>query len=187
VRTFIILVAVVFGILGGITTASIFFTTPFSPAIALTRSYTFPPRTISIPRIEVETGIEAVGETEEGRMANPEDTEKVGWYRYGTYPGERGSTVIAGHYDSLTGPAVFYRLSELQKGDDVYVTDGVGRRIRYQVTDVQTYTDEAFPIEKVFGKSDYEQLNLITCEGVFDKESKNYSHRVVVFTKRIPS
>lgn len=38
-------------------------------------------------------------------------------------------------------------------------------------------------LEEVFAKTDGKYLNLITCEGVFDRASRNYSDRLVVFTE----
>ena len=39
----------------------------------------------------------------------------------GPAPGETGPAVIAGHVDSRSGPAVFYRLGDLRPGDDITV------------------------------------------------------------------
>ena len=52
-------------------------------------------------------------------------TSRAGTAR-GAVPGEQGPAVIAGHVDSRSGPAVFFRLDELAPGDRVEV-DPLGR------------------------------------------------------------
>ena len=56
-----------------------------------------------------------------GALEAPRDFSVAGWWTGGSRPGEVGPAVIAGHVDSKTGPAVFYELGRLHKGDAVYV------------------------------------------------------------------
>nr|WP_284289704.1 hypothetical protein [Angustibacter aerolatus] len=42
----------------------------------------------------------------------PTDYDRAGWLETGPVPGARGPAVIAGHVDSRSRPAVFYRLRE---------------------------------------------------------------------------
>jgi hypothetical protein len=46
----------------------------------------------------------------------------AGWYALGPRPGDPGSAVILGHVDSKRGPAVFYRLRQLLRGDEIDVS-----------------------------------------------------------------
>jgi hypothetical protein len=46
----------------------------------------------------------------------------AGWYALGPRPGDPGSSVILGQVDSGRGPAVFFRLRELRRGDEIKVT-----------------------------------------------------------------
>ena len=82
------------------------------------------PQIIKITSIGVHTNIESVGKDNAGRMANSSDSRNVAWYFPGYKPGELGSAVISGHYDSIIGnPGVFFRLKELKKGDEIHITD----------------------------------------------------------------
>jgi sortase A len=153
-----------------------------APVIAPVKEPSF----ISIPKINVRARVEQVGLDENNAMGIPQDENNAGWYKLGVRPGETGNSVIAAHYDKKDGsPAVFYSLSGLEKGDEIIVEDGDGKETRFLVTKTASYPLESFPLQEVFGKSDKQMLNLITCEGVYDKSSKLYSHRLVVFSEAI--
>src|SRR5215207_5505719 len=80
------------------------------------------PARLIIPSLEINAPIEAVGQDEEMSMAAPSSVETVAWYNVGPQPGEPGNAVMAGHLDDMRGrPAVFWRLDELQPGDEIIV------------------------------------------------------------------
>ncbi len=141
------------------------------------------PQILSIPRLGITAKIEAVGLDSVKRMDVPKDTNNVGWYKLGYKPGEVGNAVIDGHVDSLTGPAVFYNLSQLEKGDSIII-QGDNKQLYFIVTAKETYQYDQFPVNKVFGTSSNPRLNLITCKGTFDRLKKNYSQRLVVYTQQ---
>lgn len=142
------------------------------------------PQTLSIPKLNITADIEAVGEDNIGRMDIPKKVNDVGWYSLGYKPGEKGSAVIDGHLDTVTGaPSVFYYLSQLSPGDEVIVTDQNGKNLNFAVTDVQNYPFDQVPLQKVFASNDKPRLNLITCIGVWNTGSRNYSNRLVVYTE----
>ena len=142
-----------------------------------------PPNSIMIPDINLKTQVEQVGLNEKKAMADPANENNVAWYRPGVKPGEKGNAVIAGHYDDEDGPSVFYNLAELDIGDTIIITDEKGKEHTFIVKNEEIYSKEAFPISKVFGKADNKNLNLITCEGTFDKKSQDYSHRLVIYAE----
>lgn len=156
-----------------------------TPAVAARISpEPFIPTTLKIPTLKINAPIESVGLDQEKRMDVPKDDMNVGWYKYGPIPGEKGSAVLAGHFDTKTGgAAVFYKLSELQVNDAVIIIGKNGEERIFVVTDKKIFKDETFPIPLVFSQDDTEHLNLITCDGVFDKNEKDYTDRLVVFTK----
>jgi sortase (surface protein transpeptidase) len=98
----------------------------------------------------------------------------------GAVPGEPGPTVVAGHVDSRTGPAVFYRLDELAAGDRVEVTRSDGQVFVYRVVTVESHPKNAFPTGRVYGPTPGPELRLITCGGDFDRSSRHYLDNVVV-------
>jgi sortase A len=144
------------------------------------------PQTIIIEKIGVNAPVESVGLDTENKMDVPKDPDNAGWYNLGYKPGKVGSAVIAGHVDTPTGaPAVFYKLSSLVKGDKIVVRDINGAEYEFEVIENTLYDFDKVPLQKVFASSDAKRLNLITCDGAFDRESKNYTKRRVVYAKAI--
>ena len=141
------------------------------------------PATIEIPAIDVSTSIEAVGLKENGEMAVTESFETTAWYQGGYKPGEPGNAVIGGHVDSRNGPAVFYKLNKLSKGDEIIVKNKDGEKRTFVVLDKKEYPWDDAPLKSIFGYSPASSLNLITCTGDFDHSARNYSKRLVVYTE----
>lgn len=145
------------------------------------------PLRLQIPAIGVDTDIEWVGVDDEGNMDVPSTYESTAWYQRGPRPGMVGNSVIAGHLDSKTGPAVFYRLGDLQPGDEIIVITHDGEELRFAVDGAQRFESATAPVADIFGASSGRHLNLITCEGNFDTNAGQYDERLVVFTTLISS
>lgn len=144
------------------------------------------PQTITIPKLGVSAPVESVGMDAQGNMDVPKNADNVAWYNLGYKVGDNGSAVIAGHYDKVTGaPAVFYRLSSLQPGDEISVTSEENITFTYRVTDMQSYHHQDVPLEKIFNTPGKPTLNLITCEGIFDKTTNLYSKRLIVYSELV--
>ena len=138
---------------------------------------------IKIPAIKVDTDVKKVGINDKGQMGVPDSTVTVGWFEPGTKPGNTGNAVIAGHVDSYKGPAVFFYLKNLKKGDEVHVTGKDGKKLTYIVKALESYPFDNAPIKEIFGTTDKKRLNLITCTGTFDHKTDNHLERLVVFTE----
>lgn len=143
------------------------------------------PVRLKIPSIHVDSAIEYVALTPQGAMDVPKNPADVAWYNLGPRPGERGSSVVAGHYDTQKGaPAVFSELRVLQKGDKIYVESDDGVVTAFVVREIKKYSRNANAPE-VFGSNDEgAHLNLVTCEGTWNKSAKSYSKRLVVFADK---
>ncbi|MFA6338694.1 MAG: class F sortase [Candidatus Paceibacterota bacterium] len=143
------------------------------------------PVRLQIPKINVDAFVEYIGLTAQGDMDVPKGPTNVAWYNLGPRPGEIGSAVISGHYgwkDNIL--AVFDNLYKLQKGDQIYIEDEKGIITTFVVRESRLYDTKANATE-VFSSSDGKaHLNLITCEGVWDKVSKSYSRRLVVLADK---
>ncbi|MQA97334.1 MAG: class F sortase [Streptosporangiales bacterium] len=120
-----------------------------------------------------------------GAIEVPEDYGVVGWYENGPSPGEVGPAVIGGHLDSDTGPAVFYRLSELRPGDAVAVERADGSTARFTVYAIEQHPKDHFPTGRVYGPSGGDaELRLITCGGRFDESAQRYRSNIVAYAQR---
>jgi LPXTG-site transpeptidase (sortase) family protein len=139
------------------------------------------PIRLKIPSINVDASIQYVGLTSKGAMEVPNNIVDVGWFDMGPRPGENGSAVIAGHFNGENGEnGVFANLYKLKKGDKLYVEDSNGATISFTVRETRTY-DPGYA-DDVFSGSGSAHLNLITCDGVWDKNKNSYNKRLVVFT-----
>jgi len=140
---------------------------------------------LTIPAINVNANIQYVGVTPQGTMDVPSNTVDVGWFRLGSRPGEKGSAVISGHFDSQNGePGVFANLHKLKKGDKMYIEDDKGKLIIFIVRESRIYNTGY--AEEIFSLNDGTHLNLITCDGVWDGAKKSYSKRLVIFADSTP-
>jgi sortase (surface protein transpeptidase) len=139
------------------------------------------PVSLTIPLIGVRTALVTLGLTADGVLEVPSSTAVAGWYTGSARPGAVGPAVIVGHVDSLSGPGVFFRLSELQPGDRVYVTRADGTMVEFRVTSVQTYLKAYFPTQAVYGGTPYPELRLITCGGTFDYATGHYLSNTIVY------
>lgn len=146
------------------------------------------PVSVSIPVIGVQSRLLSLGLNANGTIQVPDlstSADEAAWYKYSVTPGERGTSVIEGHVDSLHGPAVFYRLGALRPGDriDVRLADGITAVFR--VSGVREYTKAEFPTATIYGPTNYASLRLVTCGGTFDFATGHYLGSLVVFASLV--
>jgi LPXTG-site transpeptidase (sortase) family protein len=144
------------------------------------------PTRLKIPGIDVDAAIEYVGLAPDGAMDIPKGPSDVGWFELGPRPGENGSAVMAGHYGIWKNGegSVFDNLHKLISGDKLYIEDEKGAVVTFVVRESRRFDPKA-DAKEVFSSSDEKaHLNLITCEGTWNKVSKSYSQRLVVFADK---
>jgi sortase (surface protein transpeptidase) len=140
---------------------------------------------VLIPAIGVDSSLAPLGVDGAGALIPPADFAQAGWFAAGTVPGDVGPAVIAGHVDSSTGPAVFYRLDDLAAGDGVQITRSDGRVVDFRVTRVAEYPKDDFATAEVYGPTTGAELRLITCGGSFDTSRRSYRDNVVVYATAV--
>ncbi len=143
------------------------------------------PARLRIPSIGVDAKVEKVGQTKDGAMDVPKTIWDVAWYEPGAKPGELGSAVIDGHVDGPNTKAIFWDLKKLTPGQKIFVANGEGKELVFEVAEVETYPFDQAPLDKIFVSNDDIYLNLITCTGTFDQRSANYDKRLVVYSKLV--
>ncbi|OON81895.1 class F sortase [Streptomyces tsukubensis] len=140
------------------------------------------PTEVSLPGIMVEAPVMELAVRRSGDLETPplSRPKLVGWYGGGPSPGEKGMSVLVGHRDTRTGPAVFLNLNALRPGAFVDVTRSDRRTAVFTVDAVHTYGKKEFPDDKVYGTTGRPELRLLTCGGTFSHKT-GYSANVVVF------
>lgn len=144
------------------------------------------PVRLVIPVISVETNLESTGLTSQGAVGVPKNPANAAWFDLGPLPGNEGSAVITGHYGRWKNgeTSVFDNLYKLRPGDKLQVEDDQGAIISFVVRESRRY-DSAAEAPDVFISNDGKShLNLITCEGAWNEQTKHYPQRLVVFTDR---
>lgn len=140
------------------------------------------PERLEIPSLGISAHVQQVGIGKSGNMAVPSNYSDVGWYRYGTIPGFKGSAVIDGHVDNGLGlPGVFKNLDQMQVGDKIDIVTASSTRLRFVVQEVVIYPYKEVPLEKLFNRDDQGRLNLVTCDGAWIAGEKTYDKRLVVY------
>ncbi|WP_427922633.1 class F sortase [Streptomyces sp. cg40] len=155
------------------------------PAVARTAARALPPSPpdrIRIPAIHVDAPLMGLRLTGNGSLDVPPAAKKnlAGWYESGTTPGETGTAIVAGHVDNADGPAVFYDLGALKKGNTIELDRLDGTVALFTVDAVEVYQASRFPDQKVYGAAGRPELRVITCGGGYSR-STGYQGNVVVF------
>lgn len=147
----------------------------------LATSSALSPARIMISAIGVDAAVESVGKKPDGSMATPKNFTDVAWYSLGARPGEAGNAVFAGHVNNARGTAgVFERLSEISLGEQIVIADTQGRMLTYVVRAADLYPVDTAPVEIIFRTTGPSQVVLITCEGVWDKDTRSYAKRLII-------
>jgi sortase (surface protein transpeptidase) len=144
-----------------------------------------PPRWIRIPAIGVSAPVIPLGLNPDRTLQTPQEWGQTGWYTGGPEPGEQGPAVIAGHVDSTSGPAVFYRLGELHRGAVISIRRADRSQIRFRVQGVERWPKDRFPTRRVYARTPIAALRLITCGGAFDSATGHYLDNTIVYAARV--
>ncbi len=150
------------------------------PVEPMTRS---DPERISIVRLDVNAPLVPVGRASDGTVATPSFAQPhtAGWYSGSVTPGQQGTSVIVGHVDTPTGPAVFYPLAVARPGDTVVVTRADHSVADFTVDAIKVIPRDDFDESQVYAATGRPEMRLITCGGTFDKVTQEYSSNVVVY------
>jgi hypothetical protein len=148
---------------------------------------TFAPATrIGIKGIQVDAPVMPVGLDEDGWVdaPPPEDPNLAGWFTGAVSPGEKGTSVIVGHVDNQQGPAVFYGLGSLKKGNRIKVLRSDRKTAVFKIYGIEVFEKSNFPGSRVYSDKGRPELRVITCGGGFSKRS-GYDGNVVVFARLV--
>ncbi|MDX6361622.1 MAG: hypothetical protein QOC85_625 [Streptomyces sp.] len=139
---------------------------------------------VRIPAIQVDAPVMPVGLDADGWVdaPPPDDPNLAGWYTGAVSPGEKGTAVVVGHVDNRLGPAVFYGLGALKKGNRVEVQRKDGKTAVFEIYGIEVFAKSTFPGDRVYGNKGTPELRVITCGGGFSKQH-GYDGNVVVFAR----
>ncbi|MHA6761292.1 class F sortase [Streptacidiphilus sp. PAMC 29251] len=140
------------------------------------------PLRIKIPAIGVDAPITPLGLDGASKLQTPDDTDQnlVGWYRGASAPGTAGNAILDGHVDTHQGPAAFYNLGSLHKGNTIEIDRKDHTAALFTVDAIEVYEKDAFPNSRVYGPTKDPQLRLVTCGGGYSSRT-GYLGNVVLY------
>ncbi len=142
------------------------------------------PKRLKIGAISVNAPMIQLGTARDGSIDTPYDVSIVGWYNKSVHPGEAGAMIFDGHVGQPGYKGVFANLKNLKKGDTMEVEQGDGQKFTYQVVETRRYDQSSADRDEMFlAINNKPGLNIITCDGDYDKKAQTYSHRIVVYAE----
>jgi hypothetical protein len=142
-----------------------------------------PPIRVDIAAVGVTARIGPLGLNRDGTLEVPTDFSRAGWYTGRPTPGETGPAIIVAHRSSRRrGPGAFWKLPDVQPGQEIVVTRADRSAVIFAVDRVEQHRKDAFPTDAVYGPTPVTALRLITCGGPFEPAlGDHYRDNVIVF------
>lgn len=146
------------------------------------------PRYLRIPELGVFARIKHTGVTADGAVDAPKNINDVSWFNQGAVPGNSiGSSLLLGHVSGWSAPGVFKKIDKMRAGMRFEVEKGSGEKLTYEVTRGEKIPIDQVDMSRILGTevAGEHDLKLMTCSGKYNKETKQYEDRYVVFAKII--
>lgn len=144
------------------------------------------PKYIAISSIDAEGYVQSVGVDQHREIATPNNIHMAGWFVESVRPGQKGLAIIDGHLNGRLNDGIFRRLGSVKPGAKIVITFGSGEKKTFRVKTVSTVpAKDAAAVLFSQDPKVTSQLNLITCTGTFDWESRKYADRVIVTAELI--
>jgi Sortase domain len=145
------------------------------------------PTRIKIESLDVDAPVHRVGIAEDGSIEVPSVKlrNEAGWYEEGPTPGQFGPSIMVGHVDTRTGPAVFHRLRDVRPGARIEITRRDRSVAVFEVNTIESFDKSALPVERVYGDFSRPGLRLITCGGRWVGGDTGYADNVIVFASLV--
>lgn len=139
------------------------------------------PKYIRLPTINAEGFIQKVGVDQNQTVAVPTNIHLAGWFVDSVEPGQPGLSIIDGHINGRGSDGIFVDLEKLKKGDIYSIEFGDNTSKQFKVTNITSVdTKDAASVLFSQDPNNSSQLNLITCGGNFDTNSRSYNMRVII-------
>lgn len=139
------------------------------------------PLRVEAPSAGIDVPLDLLSLTATNELEVPKDPDRAGWWRSAK---DQSPIVLVGHVDSMTGPAVFYRVREMKRGDDIFLKLSDGTTRAFVVTSKEQFRKDSFPTDSVY-RAGSGELRLVTCGGSFNRRSHHYVDNVVVFARPV--
>ena len=144
------------------------------------------PRYISIPELGVRARIKHTGVDKSGAVDAPKNVNDVSWYNESAKPGNAiGSSLLLGHVSGWTSAGVSKKIDQLKPGQRFEIEKGSGEKLTYEVTKGERIPLAQVDMSKILGTevAGEHDMKLMTCSGKYNKDTKQFEERYVVYAK----
>ncbi|HEV3235051.1 MAG TPA: class F sortase [Candidatus Dormibacteraeota bacterium] len=135
---------------------------------------------LTIDAIGVDAVARPVGLTAGGAMDVTSNIWEVGVFDQSVQPGQPGSSLIEGHLDWYTGPAVFWNLHKVGPGAEIDFTSADAVLHRFTVTQARNIPYNSAIPNELMAQSGTPTITLITCSGAWISSAHSYSTRLLL-------
>ena len=112
-----------------------------------------------IPKLFINTPIEAKSNTTNGEMQTPSKNSMVSWYKDGVKPGQNGSVFLAGYYGNEKA-GILKDASSLTANDEITIRYKNGKTVNYKVIEKAKYGANEEIKSELLKKDDAKYLSL---------------------------
>jgi Sortase domain len=141
------------------------------------------PTRLQVPTANFDLSVAPLSVDSKRRVLAPANPEAVGWWRASR---DDSPIVFVGHLDSREGPAAFYFVKRLRKGQPISVRFSDGQTKAFVVRSTERVEKNDFPTAKVYVANPGE-IRLVTCGGKFNRRTGHYEDNVIVYASVLAS
>lgn len=144
------------------------------------------PRYLRITELGIFARIKHTGVNKDGAVDSPANINDVSWFNESAQPGNAvGSSLLLGHVSGWSAPGVFKKIDKLKAGMRFEVEKGSGEKLTYEVTRGEKIPVDQVDMSKILGVevAGEHDLKLMTCSGKYNRETKQYEDRYIVYAK----
>lgn len=145
-----------------------------------------PANTLAIPSLGIEAPLDVLGVANGALQLPP--PQRATLYDAGARPGEaHGTVLVAGHVNShRQGRGALFRLADITRGAQVWVTDTDGRAHEYAVVGLTMLQKTALP-QDVFARDGSPRLVVVTCGGRVLESTRGRVYESNVIVEALPT
>ena len=135
-----------------------------------------------IPKLFINTPIEAKANTADGEMQTPSKNNLVSWFKDGVKPGQNGSVFLGGFYGS-DGSGILKDANKLDANDEITIRYKNGKSVSYKVIEKTKYPAKEEIKSEILKKDDAKYLSLFLVTNPDSTKIGLDSERLVIYAK----
>jgi len=137
---------------------------------------------IAVPKLFINTPVEAVGSSAAGEVLMPSRNINVAWYKDGVKPGAMGSVFLSGYYGSEKS-GILKDADKIQANDIIEIRTKNSKTVSYKVIEKTKYAPNEEIKPELLKKDDAKYLSLFLIQDTGAKKIGLDAQRLVIYAK----